>query len=449
MPAAADLPFVTIQLPLFNERTVAERSILAMNKIEYPLNKFEVQVLDDSTDDTVELCMELVVQLVKNGVDAVHIHRTDRTGYKAGALENGMKVAKGEFIAIFDADFIAPENFLKDMMPYFQDEKIGMVQSRWDHINREYSQLTKTQAVMLDAHFVIEHFARNRSGRLFNFNGTAGIWRKQAILDAGGWEHETITEDMDLSYRAQLKGWKFLFVPEVTAPAELPVEMDAFKSQQYRWSKGSTQVCFKMLPTILKSNQPLKVKAEAFIHLTANFSYLLMLFLSILMVPAIYARLGGSWRDMLMFDMPVFILGTLSVLDYFITSQRAIGREFGSSLKNSLFVLAVGMGLSINNARAVLSACLRRESPFVRTPKYGISGKDQHDESQKKIKRYRPQKSIIPYIEVIFGLYFAASIIWAFIVFAWPSIPFLLLFCVGYLYNGGLSIHERRRREKN
>ncbi|MCD4656796.1 MAG: glycosyltransferase family 2 protein, partial [Planctomycetes bacterium] len=436
----ANLPYVTIQLPLFNERTVAERSILTMEKIDYPRDRFEVQVLDDSTDDTVELCKELVEKLVNNGVDAVHIHRTDRTGYKAGALENGMKVAKGEFIAIFDADFVAPEKFLQDMMPYFQDEKIGMVQSRWEHINREYSQLTKTQAVMLDAHFVIEHFARNRSGRLFNFNGTAGIWRKQAIYDAGGWEHETVTEDMDLSYRAQLKGWKFLYVPEVTAPAELPVEMDAFKSQQYRWSKGSTQVCFKMLPTILKSDQPFKVKAEAYIHLTANFSYLLMLFLSILMVPAIYARLGGSWRDMLMFDMPVFIFGTLSVLDYFITSQRAIGREFGASLKNSLFVIAVGMGLSINNARAVLSACLRRESPFVRTPKYGIDGKGQIEVNKKAPKRYKPQKSIIPYIEVVFGMYFVASIIWALFVFAWPSIPFLLLFAIGYSYNGWCSI---------
>ena len=229
-----DLPHVTIQLPMFNERYVAQRLIDAVAQIDYPRDRLEIQVLDDSTDDTTELCAQVVAQKREEGLDIVLIHREDRTGYKAGALEEGMHVAKGEFIAVFDADFVPKKDFLRQTIDYFTDPGIGMVQARWEHINREYSLLTRAQAILLDGHFVLEHTARNRSGRFFNFNGTAGIWRKQAILDAGGWEHDTLTEDLDLSYRSQLAGWRFMFLRDVTAPSEIPVEMNAFKAQQHR-----------------------------------------------------------------------------------------------------------------------------------------------------------------------------------------------------------------------
>src|SRR3954463_7778437 len=285
------LPVVTIQLPLYNEMYVAERLIDAVCAIDYPHDLLEIQVLDDSTDETRSIAELAVRRHASRGFDIRYLHRVDRTGYKAGALEAGLAESTGEFIAIFDADFIPPKDFLKRTLPYFgTDSRIGMVQARWGHINQDYSLLTKIQSILLDAHFVLEHGARNRSGCFFNFNGTAGVWRREAIGSAGGWQHDTLTEDLDLSYRAQLAGWRFVFLPDVVSPAEVPVEMNSFKSQQHRWAKGSIQTCMKLLPRILRSNQPLKVKVEAFFHLSANFNYLLMSLLSILMFPAMWVR---------------------------------------------------------------------------------------------------------------------------------------------------------------
>src|SRR5262245_5148538 len=284
------LPVVTIQLPLYNEMYVADRLIAAVCDIDYPRELLEIQVLDDSTDETRGVAELAVRRHAAQGLDIKYIHRANRAGFKAGALEEGLRVARGEFIAIFDADFMPTADFLTRLMPHFRDPGIAMVQARWGHINQDYSLLTKIQSILLDGHFVLEHGGRNRSGRFFNFNGTAGIWRRAAIDDSGGWQHDTLTEDLDLSYRAQLRGWRFVFASDVIAPAEVPVEMNAFKSQQFRWAKGSIQTCRKLLPRILRADLPLGVKAEAFFHLTANFNYPFMCVLSVLMFPAMVIR---------------------------------------------------------------------------------------------------------------------------------------------------------------
>src|SRR5919201_3520243 len=286
----ASLPPVTIQLPLYNEMYVADRLIAAVCAIDYPRELLEIQVLDDSTDETCRIAEQAVRRFAAEGLDIKYFHRTNRRGYKAGALEEGMKVARGEFIAIFDADFIPSRDFLVRLMPHFADRSVGMVQARWGHINQDYSLLTKIQAILLDGHFVLEHGARNRSGCFFNFNGTAGVWRRDAIHTAGGWQHDTLTEDMDLSYRAQLLGWRFVYVPDVAAPAELPVEMSSFKAQQFRWAKGSIQVAKKLLPRILRSNATFAQKSEAFFHLTNNFAYPLLILLSLLLLPNLVYR---------------------------------------------------------------------------------------------------------------------------------------------------------------
>ena len=287
------LPVVTIQLPIYNEMYVADRLIDAVCLIDYPRELLEIQVLDDSTDETTSVAERAVRRNAAQGIDITCIHRTDRTGYKAGALEAGLKAAKGQFIAIFDADFIPTADFLRRTIEFFGDSKIAMVQARWGHINHDYSLLTKVQSILLDAHFVLEHGGRNRSGLFFNFNGTAGIWRREAISDAGGWQHDTLTEDLDLSYRAQLRGWKFVFVPGLIAPAEVPVEMNAFKSQQHRWAKGSIQTCRKLLPRILRSKHlPIQVKTEAFFHLTNTIVYPLMVVLTLLMYPTFFNVYG-------------------------------------------------------------------------------------------------------------------------------------------------------------
>jgi len=272
-----DLPVVTIQLPIYNEMYVVDRLINAACSVIYPKNKFEIQVLDDSNDNTVALAKKLVAEKRAKGYDIKYITRKDRVGFKAGALENGLASAKGEYVAIFDADFIPAPNILLDTIHYFTDSKVGMVQTRWAHTNEKHNLLTRLQAILIDGHFLIEHTARSRSGRFFNFNGTAGIWKKTAIEESGGWQHDTLTEDLDLSYRAQKNGWKFIFLPDVVSPSELPIDMNAFKSQQHRWAKGSVQTCKKMLPKILKANLPFKVKLEAVCHLTSNFCYLFLL----------------------------------------------------------------------------------------------------------------------------------------------------------------------------
>ena len=432
----AEWPMVTVQLPLYNEMYVAERLIDAVCRLDYPKDRLEIQVLDDSTDETVKIVAALVDEQRRQGIDIHHLHRTDRTGYKAGALAAGLAQAKGDLLAIFDADFVPQASFLKESIPYFADPGLGMVQGSWAHINRGYSLLTRAEAILLDGHFWIEHTARNRSGCFFNFNGTAGVWRREAIESAGGWEHDTLTEDLDLSYRAQIEGWRFLYLPELAVPSELPVDINGFKSQQYRWAKGSVQTGRKLLGRLLKSDLPLRVKFEAFIHLTNNSSYLLTVLVALLLFPAMILRRGTGWSALLLIDLPLFFGATLSVLTFDFMSQVASGRGWVKGLRHLPAVMAIGIGLSINNARAVVSGLLHRGGTFHRTPKYRIEQRGQDWLS----KRYRAGSDPTRLIEGCLALYFAACCIYAFERGMWMSIPFLYLFVQGYAYMFLLSV---------
>ena len=433
------LPAVTIQLPIYNEMYVADRLIDVVCQIDYPRELLEIQVLDDSTDETRSVAEQAVRRNASRGVDIVYLHRTDRTGYKAGALDAGLKVAKGEFVAIFDADFTPTPDFLRRTVQFFTDPKIAMVQARWGHINQEYSLLTKIQAILLDGHFVLEHGGRNRAGLFFNFNGTAGIWRRTAIADAGGWQHDTLTEDLDLSYRAQLRGWQFVFLPDLIAPAEVPVEMNSFKSQQHRWAKGSIQTCIKLMPRILGSQQPFAVKAEAFFHLSANFNYLLMSVLSVLMFPAMLVRYNMGWTETLLIDVPLFFAATFSIGNFYVVSQRELYADWRQRLKYLPFLMSIGIGLCVNNSRAVIEAMFGKQSEFARTPKYGIER--QSDEWVGK--RYHQTVGVQPLIELALGLYFTWTVFYALTNQIYPTLPFLMLFQIGFLYTGLLSIFQQ------
>jgi len=433
------LPRVTVQLPIYNEMYVADRLIDSVCQLDYPRDLLEIQVLDDSTDETRSVAERAVRRHAARGIDITYLHRTDRTGYKAGALEAGMQVAKGEFIAIFDADFIPSADFLTRTVPFLTDPGIGMVQARWGHINQDYSLLTKIQSILLDAHFVLEHGARNRAGLFFNFNGTAGIWRREAIVDAGGWQHDTLTEDLDLSYRAQLRGWRFIFLPDLVSPAEVPVEMNSFKSQQHRWAKGSVQTCRKLLPLILRSQLPLGVKAEAFFHLTANFNYPLMSVLSVLMAPAMVIRYNMGWYEMLLIDVPLFLAATASVGNFYLVCQRELHTDWLKRVKYLPFLMSVGIGLAVNNTKAVFEALFDRQSEFARTPKYGI----EVAADEWIGKKYRQSFVVQPMIELALGLYFTATVFYALANGIYGTLPFLVLFQVGFLYTGLLSIIQQ------
>ncbi|HXH24565.1 MAG TPA: cellulose synthase family protein [Vicinamibacterales bacterium] len=433
------LPKVTIQLPIYNEMYVADRLIEAVCRIDYPADLLEIQVLDDSTDETCAVAERAVRRHAERGVNISYLHRADRTGFKAGALEAGMTVASGEYIAIFDADFIPPPDFLRRTIPFFGDPTVAMVQARWGHINQDYSLLTRIQSILLDGHFVLEHGGRNRAGLFFNFNGTAGIWRREAIVDAGGWQHDTLTEDLDLSYRAQLRGWKFVFLPDLVSPAEVPVEMNAFKSQQHRWAKGSIQTCRKLLPRILRSNLPLRVKAEAFFHLTANFNYPLMCVLSVLMGPSMDIRYNMGWYEMLLIDVPLFFAATASVANFYMVCQRELHKDWVTRIKYLPLLMSIGIGLAVNNTRAVFEALFNRRSEFARTPKYRIEAKADEWIG----KKYRQSFVVQPMIELTLGLYFTATVFYALANGIYATVPFLVLFQIGFLYTGLLSIMQQ------
>jgi cellulose synthase/poly-beta-1,6-N-acetylglucosamine synthase-like glycosyltransferase len=438
-PLPSRLPRVTVQLPLYNEMYVVERLLESVTRIHYPKSLLQIQVLDDSTDETVAIAKAAVERYREQGFDIEYLHRDDRTGFKAGALDAGLARASGEFVLIFDADFVAPGDILEKTLGHFADPKVGMVQVRWGHVNRDYSLLTQVQSILLDGHFVLEHGGRNRAGRFFNFNGTAGIWRRETIGDAGGWQHDTLTEDLDLSYRAQLKGWRFVFVQDVVSPAEIPVEMNAFKSQQHRWAKGSIQTCRKLLPTILASDLPLPVKVEAAFHLTANFAYPLMVLLSLLMFPAMVIRYDMGLYEMMIVDVPLFLGATMSVCSFYLMSQREIfGPDWRSRIKYLPAVLSVGIGLSLNNARAVVEALLGQQSEFVRTPKHRVenAGEDW------RARRYRGSVSFVPFLEVGLGLYFGVMAWYALQNGIFGTLPFILLFQFGFLYSGVLSLFQ-------
>jgi cellulose synthase/poly-beta-1,6-N-acetylglucosamine synthase-like glycosyltransferase len=440
LPPPRVLPPVTVQLPIFNEMYVADRLISAVCDLDYPPELLEIQVLDDSTDETTEIAELAVRRHAARGFNIHYLHRVNRRGFKAGALEAGLKHATGDFVAIFDADFIPSQDFLLRTLGYFEnDPKVGMVQARWGHINQDYSLLTKIQSILLDAHFVLEHGARNRAGCFFNFNGTAGVWRRDAIDDAGGWQHDTLTEDLDLSYRAQLKGWRFIFLQDLISPAEVPVEMNSFKSQQHRWAKGSIQTCLKLMPQILRSSQPLAVKAEAFFHLSANFNYLLMTVLSVLMFPAMYVRYSMGWTEMLLIDVPLFFAATLSVGNFYVVSQRELYSDWRQRLRYLPFLMSIGIGLCVNNSRAVLEAIFGKQSDFERTPKYGI----ERESDEWMGKKYHQSVGVQPFVELALGLYFTGTVFYALANQIYGTLPFLMLFQIGFLYTGLLSILQQ------
>lgn len=436
-------PDVTVQLPIFNERYVVKRLIRSCVCLDYPKDKLHIQILDDSNDMTVKLVSRLVKVLKNKGFRIDHVRRPDRVGFKAGALAYGLENTDSEFIAIFDADFVPDSDFLKKSVPYIMQEGIGMIQTRWGHINRGYSMLTQLQAIFLDAHFMIEHVARNRSGRFFNFNGTAGMWRKQAIIDAGGWQHDTLTEDLDLSYRSQLAGWKFTYLPDVIAPAELPAEMNAYKNQQHRWAKGSVQTGLKLIPRIWRSDFPLFIRMEAIIHLCNNFAYLLMAIPALLLVPVVKIQVGIEevpWKLVFVY-LTVFLSATVSVIIYY---ARTIKETRGSYWPGIIYLpalMGLGIGMSLNNGRAAVEAILRKQSDFIRTPKFMLEGR----KGTWRKKFYRPAKSFQPFIELLIGGYFT----WGWLYFAsqevYYAMPFFLLFIFGFYYIGILSMSSLRR----
>ena len=427
------LPAVTIQLPIYNERYVVQRLLEEVSKTQYPRHLLQIQVLDDSTDETASFTEDLVREYQASGLPIEYHHRSNRHGYKAGALQEGMKTATGELIAIFDADFVPPRDFLMRTVHYFADPSVGVVQTRWSYLNRHFNLLTEVEAILLDGHFVIEHGARSGSGLFFNFNGTAGILRARMIEDAGGWQHDTLTEDSDLSYRAQLKGWRFVYVPGIDCPSELPVETYGFQVQQSRWAKGLTQVAKKLLPAIFRSDIPLRTKVEAFFHLTPNISYPLMLIVSALMLPVMIVRFYMGWFQMLTIDLPLIIASFWSISAFYLAAQHELyPKDWKRAVVLTPVLMAAGVALTIINTKAVLEALLGIQSSFARTAKYAVG--------DRKVKlehgEYRRRSGWLPYAEIAVGAYFVYMAAFAIETWNFPAVPFLLLFVAGYWWAG-------------
>jgi cellulose synthase/poly-beta-1,6-N-acetylglucosamine synthase-like glycosyltransferase len=429
---------VTIQLPIFNELYVVERLIDAVCTIDYPKDKLEIQVLDDSTDETVEIASRIVEEKKKLGFDISYIHREDRTGYKAGALKEGLAIAKGKYIAIFDADFIPRKNFLKKTLSFFNDDKVGMVQTRWEHLNGNYSILTKAQALALDGHFVIEQSVRNKAGFFINFNGTGGVWRKDCIEDAGNWHADTLTEDLDLSYRAQLNGWKFIFLKDFTSPAELPSEINALKAQQFRWTKGAIETAKKILPVVWKSNIPLRVKLQSTFHLSNNLVFPFILLAAILNVPLIFIKNSGS-HEVYFALMSVFVLAFISTFLFYLYSQKDIRSDWRKKIVLFPLFMAGSMGLAVNNSRAVFEGLMNRKSEFVRTPKFKVT--DEKDSwAGKKYLNSKIGFSVI--IESIMAVYCLIGVVSSIYFLEIAALPFQLLFFTGFSFVAITSIRH-------
>jgi cellulose synthase/poly-beta-1,6-N-acetylglucosamine synthase-like glycosyltransferase len=443
--AEGELPRITVQLPLFNELYVVERLVESVAQLDYPCHLLDIQVLDDSTDETVKIAAATVEKYRAEGVDIHYIHRSDRTGFKAGALENGLKTAQGELVAVFDADFTPRPDCLRRMVDYFSDEQVGMVQMRWGHINANFSLLTRIQEVMLDGHFVVEQTSRNRTGAFFNFNGTAGMWRKKAIDWSGGWQHDTLTEDTDLSFRAQLMGWKFVYLVDDDVPAELPVEMNAFKAQQRRWAKGLVQVGLKLFPRLNKHPQLTRQqKMELFFRLFGNCAAPLMIALSILHIPVLIARFNQGMFHMLLLDLPLLMLATFSVVSFYGTTILYLHPKEKWRLLLIPLAMAMGIGLVFSNTRAVLEALFGIQSSFVRTPKYKVEKSD--DNWLKVASKYRRKKGWLPMLELSFAIYFVVAVWYALRTHIYATVPFLMLFLIGYGYMAGMSLFQGSAR---
>jgi cellulose synthase/poly-beta-1,6-N-acetylglucosamine synthase-like glycosyltransferase len=425
-----EIPLVTIQLPLFNEYYVVERLINSVCEIDYPKEKMEIQVLDDSTDETVDLVEKIVNEKKADGFDIEHIRRKTREGFKAGALKEGLKNAKGGFVAIFDADFIPQKSFLKNTLKFFADEKIGMVQTRWEHLNGDYSLLTRAQALALDGHFVIEQTVRNKAGFFINFNGTGGIWRKSCIEDAGNWHADTLTEDLDLSFRAQLNGWKFIFLKDYTSPAELPSEINALKSQQFRWTKGAIETAKKVLPLVWRSTVPLRIKLYSTFHLTNNIVFPFILLAAILNVPLIFIKNSGGHEIYFAF-MSVFVLAFMSTFLFYLYSQKDVHPDWRKRIVLFPVFMAGSMGFALNNSRAVFEGLLNRKSEFVRTPKFKVVGETDTWIGKKYLSKKIDFAVIVELILAIYCLLGVASSIY-FLEIA--ALPFQLLFFIGFSF---------------
>ena len=439
----AELPRVTVQLPLYNERYVVERLLEETARLDYPLDRLQIQVLDDSTDETHPFTERLVGEYRSVGLPIEYVHRANRRGFKAGALQEGLRTATGELIAVFDADFVPPRDFLRRTVDFFADPGVGMVQTRWTYLNRNYNLLTEVEAMLLDGHFVLEHVARCGAGLFFNFNGTAGILRRQMIESAGGWQHDTLTEDSDLSYRAQLEGWRFIYLPDIECPSELPVETHGFQVQQARWAKGLTQVAIKLLPRILRAPLPWRVKLEAILHLTPNISYPMMLVVSALMLPVMIVRFYMGWFQMAVLDLPLIIASFWSISAFYVVAYREL---FPKTWKRAFVFLpalmGAGVALTISNTRAVLEALFGIQTSFVRTPKYAIQG--QRKAPVENVK-YRRRSGWLPYAELAAGTYFAWMVGFAIESYNFLAVPFLLLFVGGYYWAGASTLWQEYR----
>ncbi len=432
-----DYPPVTIQLPIYNELYVVERLIRAAARIKYPREKLEIQVLDDSTDETSSVVAGIVKEFVAQGYDLKHIQRGNREGYKAGALREGLKVARGQFIAIFDADFVPREDFLLQTIPYFLcDQKIGMVQTRWEHLNTEYSLLTRAQAMALDGHFVIEQAIRNRAGFFINFNGTGGIWRRACIEDSGNWQDDTLTEDLDLSYRAQLRGWKFKFLSDVTSPAELPSEINALKSQQFRWTKGAIETAKKILPQVWRSDLPFRIKLQSTFHLTNNIVFPFILLAGILNVPLVYIKNHGGYETYFAL-MSIFVVAFIGSFLFYTFSQKEVYPDWRRRVFLFPLFMAGSMGFAVNNTKAVIEGLLSKKREFVRTPKYCIEKKTDAWTN----KKYIPTKlGLTCIVEMLLALYCFFGVLSSLYFSEIAAVPFQLLFCLGFGFVSFLSI---------
>jgi cellulose synthase/poly-beta-1,6-N-acetylglucosamine synthase-like glycosyltransferase len=430
------LPSVTIQLAIFNEATVARRLIEAVAQIEYPRHLLEIQVLDDSTDETRAILRRCVAELEERGRIVTYLHREDRVGYKAGALAAGLKVAKGELLALFDADFIPPSDFLRKVIPHFEDAGVAMVQTRWGHVNREHSILTRVAALMLDGHHLMENRIRAAAGWLFNFAGTGGVWRKCAIESAGGWQHDTLTEDLDLSYRAQLIGWKFIYREDIVTPAELPEDISAFRAQQFRWALGTVQTSRKLLRRILRSELSFGARAEAFFHLTPHFAYPLTLILSVILLPLVLLMPGSNSALVIALDIPLFLGTTGSLAAFYAAAEKAQGRRTIDALLVVPALIGVGVGLTPLITRALFRGYRQMAGEFVRTPKKG----------ETTGARYRTTPIAVPVMElVLFSISLAATIASARTGHVIAT-PFAALFTSGYAYMAAKMIHEQIQR---
>ncbi len=426
-------PAVTVQIPIYNERYVVERVITAAAAMDYPKDLLEIQVLDDSTDDTLEISRDLVNKYRGDGFNIVLLHREKRTGHKGGALREGLVSAAGEFVAVFDADFVPSPNFLRATIPLFQeDPRLGMVQTRWGHLNSDYSLLTRAQAIGIDGHFIIDQIARGGSGKLFmNFNGTAGIWRKECIIDAGNWQDDTLTEDFDLSYRAMLRGWRFSFMKDVVSPQELPVQVSAYKSQQFRWAKGSIQTALKLAGRIILSKEPFLVKLEAITHLTYYSVHPLMILNIFCTVPFIYLFPHLSKYTVPFYiGGPIFTLATIGPIFFYSYSQFFLYSDWWKRILFVPMMMVFGAGIAVNNTRAFLEAIIGRKSEFVRTPKLGIRGKG----DVWKYKKYRSPVSAVSIFEAAMGTIALFGIVIAIESRNLFAIPFLAIYSVSFYY---------------